>query len=208
MIVKDSGGKDFDPTPAGLHHAICYGLVDVGTHESEYMGTKYDRKIVYILWELPFETLEIDGVTKPRAISNMYTLSLSPKAILRKHLESWRGIPFTNSDLYNGFELKNILGKNCQLNVFHNTKGEKTYANISSVVPLSKGMEKLEPFNDILYFSFDEEMEVPKDIPNWLEKKIYASEEYNTTGQQNDWPDENPADFREGPPVDDSDMPF
>ena len=28
------------------------------------------------------------------------------------------------------------------------------------------------------------------------------------TGQMNDWPDENPADFREGPPVDDSGIPF
>jgi hypothetical protein len=36
-----------------------------------------------------------------------------------------------------------VIGVNCLINVQHNKSGEKTYANVVSVMPLIKGMPKM-----------------------------------------------------------------
>jgi hypothetical protein len=39
-----------------------------------------------------------------------------------------------------GFDLEAVIGANCLLNITHNQVGDRTYANVSSVNPLMKGM--------------------------------------------------------------------
>ena len=85
--------------------------------------------------------IEIEGKDLPRAISREYTLSLHKKANLRADLESWRGKGFTDREL-EGFDLENILGKNCMLNIIHKQTEKAIYANIVSVMPLMKNMQK------------------------------------------------------------------
>jgi hypothetical protein len=199
MLVKQSGGKDFDPIPAGLQQAILYSLVDIGSHEGEYQGVKNVRRLVILTFELPNQTIEVDGVTKPMAISSTYTLSLHKKAKLRIQLESWRSKPFTERELIDGFELKDILGVNCQLNIVHNDKDGKTYANIGTIVPLGTGMVKLAPFNEIVYYEMGEGQSIPEKAPDWIRAKIMASLEWNEgQGQGNDWPDDHGS---EEPPI-------
>ena len=206
MIVKDTGtGQEFDPCPVGLHVAVCYGLVDVGTHVEEFQGQKNDRRIVHVLFELPNQTIEIDGNTMPMGLNKKFTLSLHKKANLRATLESWRGKNFTEMELVEGFELKNIIGANCQVNVIHNESNGKTYANISSIVPLSQGMNKMDQFNPTCYYSMDDQMDIPENTPQWLQEKIYKSLEWqNGPGM---YPDDH---GREEPqmPEEDEDIPF
>lgn len=205
MLIK-SDKQDFPVTPQGLHTAVCYGLVDCGTHEEVWQGQPHDRHVLFVLFELPTETIEIDGVTKPRGISQKYTLSLHPKSALRRDLESWRGKNFTNSELVQGFELKDVLGKNCQLNIVHNETEDRTYANINTIVPLGQGMQKYEPFNPVICYEIEDGANVPESVPDWLREKIFASFEMNMTGQQNeewDQPSQEPD-----APIDDDDIPF
>lgn len=42
-----------------------------------------------------------------------------------------------------GFDVESVIGANCLLNVQHKAAGDKTYANVSSVMPLMKGMPKM-----------------------------------------------------------------
>jgi hypothetical protein len=95
---------------------------------------------VRIVWQL--EDMMADG--KPFLIQKRYTLSLHEKANLRKDLESWRGRSFTPEELIK-FDVETIIGKNAQLNIQHITKDGKTYANVVSIVPLGKTMQKIEP---------------------------------------------------------------
>lgn len=181
LIAKDKGGG-FEPVEAGVHHAICYGVVDLGTQYSEKYNN--DAHKVLLLWELPFERINIDGKDLPRAISRMFTLSLHAKSKLRECLESWRGRAFTEKEL-EGFDLKNLIKANCQLNVIHNNNGAgKTYANVSAVMPLPKGTAKRELENQVLYFSFDDGMEVPDHMPEWISKIIIESSEWNSAGNE------------------------
>jgi hypothetical protein len=184
MLIKDSGSSDFPPTPAGLHPAVCYQLVDCGTHEEVFQGQQHDRHVLYIVFELPTLTIEIDGITKPRAISQKYTKSMHIKSNLRKDLESWRGKPFREDEARAGFELKTILGANCQLNIIHNVSGDKTYANISTIVPLGAGMTKHDPFNELVCYDISDGASIPETVPTWLKDKIMGSLEMNVMGQQ------------------------
>ena len=99
------------------------------------------------------------------------------KASLRKDLESWRGQPFTKEEL-KGFDLKNILGASCQLQVVHNVSDGKTYANIAAVMGLPKGVKGGEPENDLHFFSFEDEQEPPEGTPEWIVELIHQAAEW------------------------------
>ena len=84
---------------------------------------------------------------------------------------------------------------NCQVNIVHNysEKNQREYANVASVVGLSKGMAKREPVNDMVYFSFEEKMQIPDNLPEWILTMIMQSTEYNSgPGMQNDEPPQEP----------------
>lgn len=174
IIAKDKGGNDFKPVPAGTHRAICTMIADMGVQPSARF--KPQRK-VYIRWELPDEVIEWqdrEGQKHkgPMVIGKQYTLSLSEKANLRADLESWRGRMFTAEEL-KGFDLEKILGKPCQIGVTHNPKGDKTYANVSAVMGLSKGMQAPEAMGELISYSIEEhDEEVFQKLPGWLQEAI------------------------------------
>jgi len=191
LTAKKTGGVDFEPTPAGLFHTICYGVVDIGTHTKNFQGSEYDAHEVILIWEIPECRIEIekDGELKdlPRVISKRYTLSLSPKSNLYKDLVTWRGKQFTDEEL-EGFDLKKLLEANCQLNVIHTKKNDKTYANVGNIVPAPKDSKgkpvKRKAENPLLYFSFedlnvDEEIEIPDAMPDWIKSLIQDSHEWD-----------------------------
>jgi hypothetical protein len=186
---------NFDPVPQGLHHAVCYGLYDLGTQFQEKFGT-YIRKVL-IAWEIPGERIliEKDGVKMdlPRAMSRQYTQSLHEKSNLRKDLESWRSKAFTEEEL-EGFDLKTVLGANCLLQVIHKTKDGRTFANVANIVSLPKNMVKVQPENPLRYFSFTDMDIIPEGTPDWISDIIKASGEWQT------FRDGGPPD---APPVDD-----
>lgn len=193
LTAKAAGGTDYTPIEAGVHLAVCYGVYDLGTHHDDIYD-KDQHKIV-ILWEVPDSRIEIerDGIRKdlPRAISSRYTLSLGEKARLRKDLESWRGRPFTAQEL-EGFDLRNILGKSCQLNIVHNVSkdGAKTFANIAAIMGLPKGVHPLSLENEMQWYSMEEGQSIPETTPEWIRTLIGKSNEVVAANQTHGAPPE------------------
>ena len=138
--VSAGSGASFTPCPAGVHQAVCVDVVDMGNLETVWAGVKKIKHVIRLVWQVE-ERME-DG--KPFLIQSRYTASLHEKARLRKDLENWRGRPFTEAEL-KSFDLEVLLGVNCLLNVVQNPKDGKTYANVTAVMPLKKGMEKMHP---------------------------------------------------------------
>lgn len=173
IIAKDKGG-DFKPVPAGTHVAVCTHVIDMGVQAG---GKFKPTRKVYLRWELPNEQTEWadrDGVkhTGPMVIGKQYTLSLNEKATLRGDLEAWRGKTFSEQELA-GFDLVNVLGKPCMLGVTHNTNGNKTYANISAVMGLSKGMPVPKAAGPLVQYSIEEhDQRVLESLPGWLQDAI------------------------------------
>jgi hypothetical protein len=96
--------------------------------------TKKQHKI-NIVWQLS----EVRDDNKPYEVRKRYTLSLHEKAGLRKDLESWRGRPFTQAEL-EGFDVETVLSAPCMINVIHNVKDGSTYANVTAVMKLPRGL--------------------------------------------------------------------
>lgn len=175
LIAKKSGG-DYTPAPAGTHLAICYGVIDLGTQEENFEGKQKKAEKVRIVWELPNETTT-DG--KPMSIGTFYTVSLHEKAKLRKHLEAWRGRPFTEEEL-KGFKLTNIIGKPCMLVVVHKPRanGDGVSDSVMSVSFPMKGMAIPPMFNKPLIFDIENfDKAVYDSLPDFLKKMVALSPE-------------------------------
>lgn len=177
MKLPQPNEKEFETAPAGTFAARCYRFVDLGTQPKEYMGTTSYKRMVGISWELPDELMK-DG--RPFSIYQKYVWSMSEKATLRKHLESWRGAKFQESDFGdNGFDTKKLIGVPCMLSIIHATKGDKTYANIGSVSKVMKGYEVAPAVNETLYLSLDAfDQSVFDKLSQGMRETIMRSPEY------------------------------
>lgn len=177
IVATDTGGGgDFKPVPTGNHRGVCTMLADLGQQrvQSQMYGEKVKHQ-VYVAWELPDEQItwqDKDGNDRsgPMRIGKTYTVSLHENANLRADLESWRGQPFTE-DERKGFDITRLIGVPALINVTHAEKNGKTYANVTAVTPLPKGMEKPTPANGTLLYDADNVASFD-DLPEWLQKKI------------------------------------
>ena len=179
-LPKNSGGgSDFELTPDGNHLAVCFQVIDLGTHTITYKDTQKEQRKVMIGWELPHERMS-DG--RPFMVKKRYTFSSHEKATMRRDLESWRGKKFQESDFGpGGFDIKNLLGKGCFLQVVHNDVNEKTYANVASIGSLPKGTVTPALENEVVYLSLDPEDFEPSTfeaLPDWMKELIAESPEY------------------------------
>lgn len=208
------GNQEYDLIPQGITPAICYSVYDLGTQEYMWQGKLKTPWQVVFIWELPEYLIDIeyeDGTTEemPRVISQIFTVSLHKKSNLRPFLVAWRGREFTKQE-EDAFDLKNVLGVNCNLQILHETgNNSKTYANVINAMPLMDGQAKLEPRNPVRYFSLTEEMGIPEECPEWISDKIQDSREWKalqdpapSMTQGNDYPTEEPIS------IPDDDIPF
>lgn len=135
ILAKDTR-REFTPAPEGLHQGVCVDVVDLGLVTTQFG----DKHMLEIRWHLDQD----DPVTgTPFMVMQRYNVTLNEKAKLRHHLEAWRGRKFTKEEL-SGFDVEKLVGVNCQIQVVHNLSDDgRTWANVSAVVPLGKGMTKL-----------------------------------------------------------------
>jgi len=151
LIAKDNSEGNFAKLPlpeAGTTQAVCCAVWDLGLQKTTYMGSEKIQHKIIVAWEITEKINAPDSEYhgKPYMLNKKYTLSLSEKANLRKDLESWRGKQFTAEELQNGFDMEKIYGANCLVGIKHEadrTDPSKIYANISAILPLPKGMEKI-----------------------------------------------------------------
>jgi hypothetical protein len=143
LATKSENEGNFERIPAGTHQAVCYAVWDLGYQKTVWNGQEKVQRKVVISWEIDKKiTNEGEYKGKRFVISNRYTLSLSEKANLRKHLESWSGKSFKEYE-QTGYDLEQLIGKNCLLNIVHEEKNGKTYANISGVMAVPAGTNPL-----------------------------------------------------------------
>lgn len=201
MKASNKGGGDFD-IEAGIYNAVCFGLIDLGTQHGEYKGVPNSKRQIIAKFELLDELYEYEGEEHRSQFSMFYTLSLHEKATLRKHLKGWRGKEFTAEELA-GFEMKNVLGKNCTLVIGTKENGKSTIESITKF----KGAP-VAPERELEYFSFED---FDGTFPAWMSegiKKIcmksdeYAEFDMSGVDQPDKPKDEIPMNF------DDDDVPF
>ncbi len=165
--------------PAGNYVARCYRMIHIGTNYDQMWDKNKDE--VRITWELPTETRVFDEAKgeQPMVIDGRYTLSMHEKSNLRGMLESWRGLKFTDAEAEE-FDITKLVGVPCMLNVIHNTKGDKTYANIGSVSPVPKGLPIPQEYNKPIIFDYENnfDTEFVETLPDFIKDPLKSSIEY------------------------------
>ena len=187
FIVEAAGGREFKIVPAGTHLARLYRIVDLGTQTTAYQGeTKMQRKVMFA-WEIhgedeSGEPLKTDD-GKPMAIFKNYTLSWNEAATLRKDLQAWRGTPWTDAEA-NRFDLKNVLGQWCMLNIIHRPgqSDGKLFANVAGISPVPGFLKKQglpQGSNPLQMFRLgDPDWELFETFSKGLKAKIESSPEF------------------------------
>ena len=183
LKIKKRPGSSIPPIDAGTYPAVCVGIVDLGEQYSETFK-KYSDKLL-IIWEIPSQTIEIDGEPKPRWISKDFAASLHEKSGLHKMLVSWRGKAFSEQELTedaNGFmqfSVLEMLGAGCFLQIIMEEKDSGMYNKITSVISLPSGMTAPTTETPLISFDIDAwDDEVFNSLPEWIRERIKKSTQY------------------------------
>lgn len=181
MIITDTQ-KDFKIAPSGSHLGRLYSIIDIGHQSTVWKGeTKIMHKVVFT-WELHGNDANDQPLTtddnKPLIVSKRYTVSLGDQSTLRKDLEGWSGKKMTE-DERKSFDLKNLLGKFCMVNIAHSDDGK--YANIVSLSQVPSAMRAMqpEPINPVVHFWLGDYTQAQYDaLPKYYREKIAESSEW------------------------------
>jgi hypothetical protein len=130
MKLSEKKQSNFTPHPE-TEGPIKAVLVDVT--ELKKRMTQYGEKDEF---RLVFETEVMDEENDRRFCiwSRGYTPSLNEKAALRKDLKKMMGRDLTSAEL-GEFDLEALIGFGVKLIIQHETKEDRTYANISFMAP-------------------------------------------------------------------------
>lgn len=160
----------------GPDTAVCYQIVDLGTHETEFKGQKKKRREIQFSFELPNQTHVFDEETgeQPLAIFQTFTMSLAPQSKLRPFLEKWRNKAINDGD---EVDFSVFLGQSATINIaIEEAKSGKEYAKIVSIKPPKK---KIKGMNSQVLFSLSEFSQDAFDaLPEWMQNKIKSSQEW------------------------------
>lgn len=207
MPIAKESGKDFKPMPSGSHIARCMAVISLGTQPSPMYPSSFK---VMLMWEVPGEPIEIDGKPAPMVIQKEYTLSLSEKANLRHDLQSWRGKVFTKEEL-EGFDVAKVLGQPCMLSVVHKTSGKgKVYGVVAGISGVPKGVQCPPAWHKPVQYEIEQEQDdVYKALPEWIQKKIAGCDEWVLGGSDADPTGvDNAGALPEPQTLPDDDVPF
>ena len=191
LTISENQGS-FEELPEGKHNAVCYRIIDIGTHMELKFGstTEYEKKhTVIFFWETLDEKME-DG--RPFGVNRWYKLSLHEKSTLYRDLDTWKG-GITNEELA-GLDLTKLLGVNCVLNIVHNDKGRSKVKAVhrldDTVVPT---VNEAFTFDIDTYVSADnkEEMKKVSMMPEFFVDKIESSIEVEAWSQKNSTEDKS-----------------
>jgi hypothetical protein len=131
MKLSEKKQSTFTPHPDSNGEYVKAVLVDITDLKKRI--TQYGEKDEF---RLVFETECMDEENDRRFCiwSRGYTPSLNEKAALRKDLKRLMGRELTTAEL-SEFDVESLIGFGVKLIIQHETKDDRTYANISFMVP-------------------------------------------------------------------------
>lgn len=178
LVAKETMER-IPPLDEGIYEAVCSGLIDLGRQYSEQYNKSNDQ--VRLVWDVLGETVKYSDKESPRQVFSDLTVSLDEKGNLRKLLQSWRGKSFTPEEL-KGFDLHNVLGVGCQVQIIHKTNDRGTFGKVNTVIPMPKG--KKAPAVTPVVFDMNDEATYPvfETLPHYLQVRISEAENFDDTG--------------------------
>lgn len=176
MKLKDKVKPAVPPLEPGVYMAVCVVVADLGDQYSEKFK-KSSRKVVFS-FDIPAETVEIDGEQKLRQLSKRCTFSVSKKGTLNKMLNAWMNANMSEQEL-GELDLFSLIGRGCQIRVTVSEDG--AHNNIEDVMALPKGMPAPQSDTAPITYDIDEDGftgEKWDALPAWMREAIEKSDQY------------------------------
>jgi hypothetical protein len=156
----------------GTYPARLVQIISLGVHETEWQGQTKTAPKVMLTFELPTETININGEDQPRWISREFNLSLHEKSSLTPVVKALD--PKGECQ-----DLTDLLGKPCMVQVGSTASNN---AKITNIVAPMKGMPVAPIYNEakMVAFDFDEpDLELFATFPQFMQDKIKEAVNYN-----------------------------
>lgn len=193
MSLTAKRGVTREPVPRGMYPARLYKIFHYGTIPGGYEGKLTNT--VRFDWELPtkMKVFDPEKGEQPLSISKDYTLSMNEKSNLCKDLESWEGDSFKDDDEAERYNILDLIGRECMINVAHKTakSSGNVYAYVASITPMPEGMECPLPINPPFIWDYNENFDhdILDNMNEFFQKKIMSSQEYRAKMSPVDLPD-------------------
>ena len=211
MSLTAKRGATREPVPAGTYPARLYKIIHLGTIPDTYLGQQKLTNKIRMDWELPTEmkVFDPDKGEQPLSISKEYTLSMNEKSNLCRDIESWESGKFQDDEQAEGYDILNLVGRDCMINVAHKVAAGSgnTYAYIASISPMPKGMVCPPAINPPFVWDYNENFDdsVLANMHQFFQDKIKSSAEYKAKL--------DPIDVQDVPdpveaPSENDDLPF
>lgn len=199
MSLRATVKKSYPPVKTGTYPAICICVVDLGHQLNKFNGREQAR--ILFTWEIPSQTIEVDGEPKPRWVSRELTSTLDDRGNLKPILEAWTGAAVSAES----FDVSALLGRSCLVSVSVKQSANGTARNeVTGVMALPEGMERPTTENELVLFDFDHYSEEALNaLPEWVQRRVKESREYREMHTP-----EEAVDFQEIPPLDEEEVPF
>lgn len=176
-IYAEESASSFTQLETGSYPARCFQIVELGTIEEEYQGQKKRQKKVMLSFELPTELEEFkkgEGL-KPRTLSKEFALSMHEKSTLFATIKAWFG-KAPSAEQVKRFDVTQLLGKACMINVEHTNAGKP---KIGTIAQVPKGFTIPDAIQKQVVLSYDQWDEVLfQNLPAFIQNRIKESEEF------------------------------
>lgn len=172
--------------PPGTYAAVCTRLIDLGTQSvQDFQAPTFSlKRQVQISFEIPkCRVKDKEGKDKAAMLSSTFTLSLDPKAKLRKMLDAINVPVPKKGDI----DLSKLLGMGVLLTVSHSDPKDdgSVWESIKGYMGLPDGMPCPKPETKLIEYSITglggEFVLPPESIPEWTRNKIMDSQEAKAT---------------------------
>jgi len=186
QFVDKPKGTDFGRVEDGAYPARIVQIIDFGYQiETDWKtgevklyddGNTVIQPKVWINFELPTETIEINGEAKPRWYGKEYTVSMNEKSNLFKLLKA---VDPKSTATSNGRNVRGLLGLPAMITIASTSSGK---AKIGGVSAVPKGMMVDALANDESFFDLDSQDVAAFDkLPNWMQTRIRTGEGFEKT---------------------------
>ncbi|MFL9914149.1 hypothetical protein PQR75_01820 [Paraburkholderia fungorum] len=177
-ISQFSNRSRFPLITAGQHPAICVGVADLGTQTSVFDGRPSIGRKLMMFYSVLDQVDPKSG--RPLSLAGMRSATMHPMGRLRRDVEGWLGT-FADQGAANDFDLKHLVGRQCQLIIKHTGNPVAPRALIAAVLPTLSNVITSQAVNDNLYFSLEKpDMNVFEQLPGRVQRMIEASPEWQS----------------------------
>ena len=179
--------KEYSRVEDGAYPARIVQIIDFGKQiETDWKtgepkvyedsGAPIIKHKVWINFELPTETIEVNGEMKPRWYGKEFTVSMHEKSALFALLKA---VDPKGDATNKGRNVKGLLGLPAMITIASTSSGK---AKVGAISGVPKGMKVDELANDETFFDLDStDLSIFESLPQWMQDRIKGGVDFDET---------------------------